>query len=68
MSNNKDSNGASSKRIPVTCPFRHAQNSEQLSYFGQNLLTSQYYCHSCHTPFEAVRWHADIHEKSTEKN
>lgn len=26
-----------------------------MALFGQQLLTVQYYCHSCHTPFERVK-------------
>ena len=68
MNATKNSNGASEQRVTVVCPFCRAQNCELLSFFGQNLLTSQYYCHSCHTPFEAVRWHEINHEKYPQKN
>ena len=40
----------------VVCPFCNSTDSELFSLFGQSLLASQYYCRSCHTVFEAVRW------------
>ena len=40
---------------PVSCPFCHSSDTELMSLFGQQLLTVQYYCNSCHTPFERVK-------------
>ena len=40
----------------VTCPFCNSTDTELFSLFGQALLSSEYYCRSCHTVFEAVRW------------
>ena len=40
---------------PVCCPFCGSEQTEPLSLFGQQLLTAQYYCTGCHTPFEKVR-------------
>jgi hypothetical protein len=37
------------------CPFCGSVETELFSLFGQQLLTAQYYCHSCHTPFEHIK-------------
>jgi|GEM_PF-1475872 transposase-like protein len=37
------------------CPFCGSHATERLSLFGSQLLTEQYYCTACHTPFEHVR-------------
>ncbi len=39
----------------VACPFCGSTDSEMIALFGSQLLTSQFYCHGCHTVFEAVR-------------
>ncbi|HUY77567.1 MAG TPA: hypothetical protein VMV29_12410 [Ktedonobacterales bacterium] len=41
--------------LVVLCPYCHAQDVELLALFGAQLLTDQYYCNACHTPFEHVR-------------
>lgn len=41
--------------LAILCPFCHSQDVELLSLFGSQLLTDQYYCRACHTPFEHVR-------------
>jgi hypothetical protein len=43
----------------VACAFCDSTDTELLALFGQNLLSSQYYCRNCHSVFEAVRWTAD---------
>jgi len=40
---------------PVTCPFCRSLETEPMALFGQQLLTVQYYCNGCKTPFEKVR-------------
>lgn len=40
----------------VACAFCESTETELVSLFGQNLLSSQYYCRNCHSVFEAVRW------------
>jgi hypothetical protein len=40
---------------PVLCPFCHSNDTELFSLFGQQLLTVQYYCNTCRTPFERVK-------------
>jgi hypothetical protein len=37
------------------CPYCRSASVEPLSLFGQQLLTVQMYCQSCHTPFEYVK-------------
>jgi len=39
----------------VTCPYCGSTETELFSLFGQQLLTLQYYCNTCHTPFEHVK-------------
>lgn len=40
---------------PVFCPFCRSTDTELLSSFGSQLSTDQYYCRSCHTPFEHIK-------------
>jgi hypothetical protein len=37
------------------CPFCGSGDVEPMSLFGQQLLTVQFYCRSCKTPFEKVK-------------
>jgi DNA-directed RNA polymerase subunit RPC12/RpoP len=39
----------------VTCPYCGSSETELFSLFGQQLLTAQYYCRTCHTPFEYIK-------------
>ncbi len=39
----------------VVCPYCASSDTEFYSLFGQQLLTMQYYCNTCHTPFEYVK-------------
>lgn len=39
----------------VACPFCGSTETEPMSLFGQQLLTVQYYCNACRTPFEKIR-------------
>lgn len=39
----------------ITCPFCGSDDTELMSLFGQQLLTVQYYCNGCRTPFERVK-------------
>lgn len=43
------------RRRSVPCPFCASPDTEFLSLFGQQLLTAQYYCNACRTPFERVK-------------
>ena len=42
-------------RRDVSCPYCRSTDTEFLALFGQQLLTEQYYCNNCHTPFEYVK-------------
>lgn len=39
----------------ITCPYCGSTHTEPYSLFGQQLLTVQYYCNTCHTPFERIK-------------
>ena len=39
----------------INCPFCGSTDTELFSLFGSQLLTVQYYCNNCHTPFEHVK-------------
>lgn len=41
--------------MSVACPFCGSRDTELASLFGQQLLTVQYYCSACRTPFEKVK-------------
>ena len=43
------------RKIEVICPYCRSRDTELFSLFGQQLLTVQYYCNACHTPFEYVK-------------
>jgi DNA-directed RNA polymerase subunit RPC12/RpoP len=42
-------------KVEVACPYCASRDTEFFSLFGQQLLTVQYYCNACHTPFEYVK-------------
>lgn len=44
----------------VACPFCGSADVELLALFGSQLLTDQYYCRACRTPFEHLR--ADVED------
>ena len=48
----------------VSCPFCGSAEVELLALFGSQLLTDQYYCRACHTPFEHLRADADDDERA----
>jgi len=39
----------------VICPYCASSATELFSLFGQQLLTAQYYCRDCHTPFAYIK-------------
>ncbi|HLW01065.1 MAG TPA: hypothetical protein VKT82_20575 [Ktedonobacterales bacterium] len=43
----------------AVCPYCGSNETEFFSLFGGQLLTAQYYCRACHTPFEQVK-NADV--------
>ena len=52
-------------REEVACPFCSSADVELLALFGSQLLTDQYYCRACHTPFEHLRADASGVEQRT---
>ena len=40
---------------PVACPYCGSNETEFSALFGRQLMTQQYYCAACHTPFDHVR-------------
>jgi formate dehydrogenase maturation protein FdhE len=40
---------------PAICPFCGSSDADMLALFGQQLMTAQYYCNACRTPFERVK-------------
>ena len=51
------------------CPFCDSTDTELFSLFGQTLLGSQYYCRSCKSIFEAVRFEEnEENEEETKEN
>ena len=42
-------------KAEVSCPYCDSTDTECFSLFGQQLLTVQYYCNTCHTPFEHIK-------------
>ncbi len=42
-------------KVEVSCPYCGSTDTECFSLFGQQLLTVQYYCNTCHTPFEHIK-------------
>ncbi len=60
MDDSRNSNGSMNKqslenKAQVACPYCSSVDTEFFSLFGQQLLTMQYYCNACHTPFEYVK-------------
>ena len=43
------------ERALVACPYCGSRETEFFSLFGSQLLTAQYYCRACRTPFEQVK-------------
>ena len=50
-----DRSDADTPGVEVVCPYCSSCDTEFFSLFGQQLLTVQYYCNACHTPFEYVK-------------
>jgi Zn finger protein HypA/HybF involved in hydrogenase expression len=45
----------SAPHVDIACPYCGSIQTELFSLFGQQLLTVQFYCNTCHTPFERVK-------------
>jgi hypothetical protein len=53
----------------VACPFCGSADVELLALFGSQLLTDQYYCRACRTPFEHLRADAsDVEQRAGSAN
>ncbi len=39
----------------VTCPWCESTDVERIGEFGPGLMTEQYFCRTCHSPFEWIR-------------
>ena len=50
-----NANEPQTQSVQVLCPYCGSHNTELFSLFGQQLLTVQYYCNACHTPFECIK-------------
>ncbi len=50
-----NADGQTMQGVQVTCPYCASTDTELSSLFGQQLLTIQYYCTACHTPFEYIK-------------
>lgn len=48
----------------IVCVFCESPDVELISLYGQTLLGSQYYCRSCRSIFEAVRFDNDDSESN----
>jgi hypothetical protein len=56
MDEKTDKQGVEAKAtVRIGCPYCRSTDTEFLSLFGQQLLTVQLYCKTCHTPFECVK-------------
>ena len=66
MSSMNETTGALHREEGPTCPFCGSTDNEMVALFGSQLLTSQFYCHACHTVFEAVRHGSAIPEERTD--
>ncbi|MCB8944254.1 MAG: hypothetical protein H6658_10910 [Ardenticatenaceae bacterium] len=42
--------------MTIQCPFCDSTDNERFSLYGQTLLGTQYYCHTCKSIFEAIRY------------
>jgi hypothetical protein len=43
----------------VRCPFCDGTDSELINPFGGQLSVAQYWCRSCRTGFEYIKWEDD---------
>lgn len=39
----------------LTCPWCGSADTEQIAAYGSLLMTAQWFCTACHSPFERVR-------------
>lgn len=53
--NTEESQAETKRKAQPVCPFCGSTSTEPFALFGQQLLTVQMYCNTCHTPFEYVK-------------
>lgn len=55
-------------RLPSSppCPFCDSTESEVHSLFGSHASVTTYWCRSCRSPFEHMRWGRRFDPRSTE--
>jgi len=41
---------------PETCPFCEGKETELMSLFGSHASLSTWWCRTCRSPFEVLRW------------
>jgi DNA-directed RNA polymerase subunit RPC12/RpoP len=68
MSENDINKSETQPEVVVHCPYCGSTSTELFSLFGQQLLTVQYYCNTCCTPFERVRDDDVLKEYNTRKD
>ena len=39
-----------------TCPFCQSTDTEKQNDFGTSVMVALYYCRSCRSSFEAIKW------------
>jgi transposase-like protein len=49
------SDGEPGRGEPVTCPWCESENVERIGEFGPGLMTEQWMCLRCRSPFELIR-------------
>lgn len=67
MNQGEYNNNGTEQQVVVLCPYCGSTNTEFFSLFGQQLLTVQYYCNDCRTPFERVKDDAVLDNYVTRK-
>jgi hypothetical protein len=45
---------------PKECPFCQGHDTERRSDFSTALMVSLYYCRTCRTYFECIKWGDDV--------
>jgi DNA-directed RNA polymerase subunit RPC12/RpoP len=55
MAYNIDASNVGETATAISCPYCGSTQTEPYALFGQQLLTVQYYCNTCHTPFERIK-------------
>lgn len=48
-----------------TCPFCDGSETELMSLFGSHASLTTYWCRSCRSPFEILRWRSQASTRST---